>query len=119
MPLCSCCSAAVLSQAVSDFNVFGPEDIDAAFEKINTLKHYQQLHLVIKGVAISIEGRPAGHMVGGTVWVVESGGEVAVYGVDTNHMKERWGGHRAPAHCCLQPQGLVVVVYITVVADTL
>eukprot|EP00775_Hariotina_reticulata_P011969 gene11969-12112_t len=75
--------------AVSDFTVFGPEDIDAAFEKINTVKHYQQLHLVVKGVAISIEGRPAGHMVGGTVWVMESGGEVAVYGVDTNHMKER------------------------------
>jgi hypothetical protein len=68
------------------------------------LKHHQQLHLVINGVAVSIEGRPAGHMVGGTVWLVESGGEVVVYGVDTNHMKERCAtvaAHAVAQHCSL------------------
>jgi hypothetical protein len=34
-------------------------------------------------------GYPAGHMIGGTVWAIETGGEVVVYGPDTNHMKER------------------------------
>ena len=75
---------------MSDFQLFDSEDIDAAFDSINTLKHHQYVTLDIKGQQIQLVGYPAGHMVGGTVWVLEAGGEVIVYGVNTNHNKERW-----------------------------
>lgn len=81
-------SAAVL-KAVSDFQLFDSEDIDAAFDSINSLKHHQYLTITLKCQQLRLVGYPAGHMVGGTVWVIEAGGEVIVYGVNTNHKKER------------------------------
>lgn len=77
-------------KAVSDFDLFTTEDIDMAFESTNTLKHHQYIILDLKGQQLKIVGYPAGHMVGGTVWILESGGEVVVYGVNTNHQRERY-----------------------------
>lgn len=75
---------------VSDFSLFGLEDIDKAFTNtVNLVKHHQPVKLVLQGTALRIVGYPAGHMLGGTVWVLEAGSEVVVYGVDTNHNKER------------------------------
>jgi Cft2 family RNA processing exonuclease len=77
-------------QEVSDFDLFELNDIDKAFTKtVKTVKHHQPVNLVLQGTAMRIVGYPAGHMLGGTVWVLEAGSEVVVYGVDTNHNKER------------------------------
>lgn len=76
-------------QAGSDFTLFEAEDIDAAFDRVKPVKHHQLLELEIQGLRFRLAGYPAGHMAGGTVWVIETGGEVIVYGPCTNHMKER------------------------------
>lgn len=76
-------------QAGSDFTLFEAEDIDAAFDRVKPIKHHQLLELEIQGLRFRLAGYPAGHMAGGTVWVIETGGEVIVYGPCTNHMKER------------------------------
>lgn len=76
-------------EAVSDFTAFTPDDIDPAFAAVRSLKHRQAVQLELKGVKLSIEGLPAGHMVGGTIWVLRCGGEAIVYGPISNHIKER------------------------------
>jgi Cft2 family RNA processing exonuclease len=84
------CFFSLALQEVSDFDLFELNDIDKAFTKtVNTVKHHQPVELVLQGTALRIVGYPAGHMLGGTVWVLEAGSEVVVYGVDTNHNKER------------------------------
>lgn len=86
----TCPASCACLQEVSDFSLFGLEDIDKAFTNtVNLVKHHQPVKLVLQGTALRIVGYPAGHMLGGTVWVLEAGSEVVVYGVDTNHNKER------------------------------
>jgi hypothetical protein len=75
---------------VSDFTTFNADDIDAAFKRIKTLKHHQLLELELQGLRVRLVGYPSGHMIGGTVWTIETGGEVMVYAPATNHSKERW-----------------------------
>jgi Cft2 family RNA processing exonuclease len=83
-------TAAACLQEVSDFTLFDLNDIDKAFTKtVKPVKHHQPVNLVLQGTHLRIVGYPAGHMLGGTVWVLEAGSEVVVYGVDTNHNKER------------------------------
>jgi hypothetical protein len=77
------------TQAEGDCDAFGPADIDAAFDAVRTLKHHQPLTLELRGTRLTLEAYPAGHMVGGSIWLVETGGEVVVYGPHSNHMKER------------------------------
>jgi hypothetical protein len=76
-------------QAVSDFNTFSADDIDEAFKCIKTLKHHQLLELELQGLRFRLVGYPSGHMIGGTVWTIETGGETLVYAPATNHSKER------------------------------
>jgi Cft2 family RNA processing exonuclease len=76
-------------QAVSEFDAFGPEDIDAAFDAIRTLKHHQPLTLAVRGVSVTLTAYPSGHMVGGSIWLLQAGAESVVYGPHTNHMRER------------------------------
>lgn len=76
-------------QAVSEFDLFGPEDIDAAFDRVVTLKHHQPVTLDIGGQRLCIEALPSGHSVGGVIWTLEVGGEVVAYAPHSNHMKER------------------------------
>lgn len=79
----------MLPQCSSDFTLFTAEDIDSAFDRVKTLKHHQLIELDLQGVKLTLVGCPSGHMVGGTIWVLETGGEVLVYGPDTNHTRER------------------------------
>lgn len=79
----------MLQQAQSEFDTFTMEHVDKAFDAIKVLKHHQQLQLEVNGTLLHILGYPAGHMIGGTVWLIEAGGEAVVYAVDTNHSKER------------------------------
>jgi cleavage and polyadenylation specificity factor subunit 2 len=74
---------------VSDFSKFDADDIDSAFKSIKSLKHHQLLELELQGLRLRLVGYPAGHMIGGTLWSIETGGEVFIYGPATNHMKER------------------------------
>lgn len=84
-----CSPAPPCTQSVSDFSKFDADDIDSAFRCIQSLKHHQLLELELQGLRFRLMGYPAGHMIGGTVWSIETGGEVLIYGPATNHMKER------------------------------
>lgn len=74
---------------MSEFNLFTTEDIDVAFESIHTLKHHQHITVDVRGQQLKLVGYPAGHMIGGSVWVLECKDEVVVYALHTNHNKER------------------------------
>ncbi|KAI3940112.1 hypothetical protein MKW92_052022 [Papaver armeniacum] len=73
---------------VSDFDLFSLDDIDFAFQSIETLKYSQNHHLTGKGEGIVIAPHVAGHLLGGTVWKITKDGEDIIYAVDFNHRKE-------------------------------
>ena len=75
---------------VEDFTLFDLNDVDAAFDKIITVKYSQTVNLSGKGRGLQIVALYAGHMVGGTVWkITKEGEEEIVYMVDINHKKDR------------------------------
>ncbi|KAK7208303.1 beta-lactamase-like protein [Myxozyma melibiosi] len=64
-------------------------DIDAIFDKIQSLKYSQQLSLSAKLSSLRITAHNAGHSLGGTLWRLQYGQEDVVYAVDWNHAVER------------------------------
>ncbi|KJE89722.1 cleavage and polyadenylation specificity factor [Capsaspora owczarzaki ATCC 30864] len=70
---------------------FTLDDVDAAFERITTLKFQQRVVVPLgaKTKPITIIPHAAGHMVGGTIWRIITEGEDIVYAVDFNHQLER------------------------------
>ncbi|GAB4814627.1 hypothetical protein N2152v2_001673 [Parachlorella kessleri] len=78
-------------QAVSDFDVYNLDDVDAAFspQRFTTLRYQQNVQLSGKGKGITITPLAAGHLLGGTLWRVSRDGDDFVYAVDYNHRKER------------------------------
>ncbi|CAG8467764.1 8313_t:CDS:10 [Paraglomus occultum] len=72
-----------------EFDVFGLENVDVAFEKITPLKYSQPMALGGKCKGITITAYAAGHTIGGTIWRIKKDTEDVVYAVDYNHKKER------------------------------
>ena len=65
---------------------FGLDDVDAAFDRIKTLKFSQ--HLVIKGTGIEVTPYAAGHTIGGAFWrIVYDGTDEVIFAVDLNHKR--------------------------------
>lgn len=105
------------TQAISDFDTFDLDDIDAAF-RLNprwTELRFSQHHVLVppspgapaeqdggdggtaaavapvQGGGISITAHAAGRFPGGAVWRISLGcGEELVYAVDYNHRKEKY-----------------------------
>ncbi|CAG8667410.1 18459_t:CDS:10 [Dentiscutata erythropus] len=71
------------------FDTFALDNVDAAFEKVNTLKYSQPMVLGGKCKGITITAYAAGHTIGGTIWKIKKDTEEIVYAVDYNHKKER------------------------------
>lgn len=65
------------------------EDVDAAFQSIQTLKHLQVVNLTGKGAGISFTPNQAGHSLGGSFWRITKGSEDIIYAVDCNFLKEK------------------------------
>lgn len=78
-----------------DFTIFDLDDVDAAFEKFVQLKFQQRVALTGKCTGIEISARPAGHQIGGSVWLIKKDVEEIVYAVDFNHSTERHLGGTA------------------------
>eukprot|EP00850_Spirogloea_muscicola_P005295 SM000024S07757 [mRNA] locus=s24:318967:324274:+ [translate_table: standard] len=76
-------------RAVSDFDAFTLDDVDAAFANSIQLRYSQPLALGGKGEGITITAYPAGHLLGGAVWKIVKDMDEIVYAVDYNHRKER------------------------------
>ncbi|GAQ90662.1 Cleavage and polyadenylation specificity factor 2 [Klebsormidium nitens] len=76
-------------QAVSDFDTFDLDDVDFAFNSMETIKYAENRVLSGKGAGITISAHAAGHLVGGTLWKISKDGEDIIYAVDYNHRKER------------------------------
>ncbi|KAJ8748317.1 hypothetical protein K2173_001736 [Erythroxylum novogranatense] len=76
-------------KAVSEFDLFTLDDIDAAFQHVTRLTYSQNHHLSGKGEGIVVAPHVAGHLLGGTVWKITKDGEDVVYAVDFNHRRER------------------------------
>ncbi|CAG8594526.1 4063_t:CDS:2, partial [Diversispora eburnea] len=72
----------------AEFNTFALDTVDAAFERINTLKYSQPTSLGGKCKGITITAYAAGHSIGGTIWKIKKDTEEIVYAVDYNHKKE-------------------------------
>ncbi|EME29547.1 cleavage and polyadenylation specificity factor subunit 2 [Galdieria sulphuraria] len=72
-----------------DFQVFDLDDVDSAFENFIQLKYQQIVNFSERGKGITITPHPAGHMIGGTVWKIQSETEEIVYANDFNHKRER------------------------------
>lgn len=72
-----------------DFDLFGYDEIDAVYERVEQLK-YNQTALLRGDNGLQITALPAGHMLGGAIWrITKMGEEEIVYAVDYNHKKER------------------------------
>ena len=76
-------------QAVSDFELFSLDDVDAAFDRVTQLKYLQSHLLTGKGEGLTITAHASGHMVGGTVWLISKGVDTIMYAPDFNHKRER------------------------------
>ncbi|KAJ3012211.1 cleavage and polyadenylation specificity factor subunit 2 [Thoreauomyces humboldtii] len=74
---------------VEDFTTFTLDDVDAAFEKMVTLRYSQPYSLSGKCKGITVTAYAAGHTVGGTIWKVKKNTDEVVYAVDYNHKKDR------------------------------
>jgi len=72
-----------------DFRVFDLDDVDAAFDKFIQLKYQQIVSFSERGKGISITPHPAGHMIGGTIWKIQSETDEILYASDFNHRRER------------------------------
>lgn len=71
--------------------MFDMADINAAFdEKRWTLLKYSQRHtLKGKGSGITITPQPAGHMIGGSLWLISKETDEILYAVNYNNIKDR------------------------------
>mmetsp|Transcript_30814 Transcript_30814/g.80643 ORF Transcript_30814/g.80643 Transcript_30814/m.80643 type:complete len:792 (+) Transcript_30814:220-2595(+) len=81
-------------QLEEDFELFTPDDIEAAFSRVVDLKYQQSVRLLDRSTGsetgITIEAHHAGHMIGGAVFRIwKDEAEDVVYAVDYNHRKER------------------------------
>eukprot|EP00798_Chlamydomonas_sp_ICE-L_P030011 gene30011-18086_t len=78
-------------KAISDFDTYDLNDVDAAFAfaKWEQLRYFQHFELQGKGAGINITPFNAGRFVGGSIWKISKGGEDIVYAVDYCHRKER------------------------------
>ncbi|KAI8918292.1 beta-lactamase-like protein [Powellomyces hirtus] len=74
---------------VEDFSTFTLDHVDAAFDKMVTLRYSQPFSLSGKCKGITITAYAAGHTVGGTIWKVKKDTDEVVYAVDYNHKKDR------------------------------
>ncbi|KAJ3145453.1 cleavage and polyadenylation specificity factor subunit 2 [Geranomyces variabilis] len=74
---------------VEDFTTFTLDHVDAAFEKMVTLRYSQPFSLSGKCKGITITAYAAGHTVGGTIWKIKKDTDEVVYAVDYNHKKDR------------------------------
>ncbi|GJQ11305.1 hypothetical protein GpartN1_g3096.t1 [Galdieria partita] len=72
-----------------DFQVFDLDDVDSAFENFIQLKYQQIVNFSERGKGITITPHPAGHMIGGTIWKIQTETEEIVYANDFNHKRER------------------------------
>lgn len=78
-----------------EFNLFGLDDIDSAFAMnrwvlLNYAQQYTLPPLAGKPAGITITAFPAGHLMGGTYWLISRETDVVVYAVNYNHSKERY-----------------------------
>ncbi|GLJ14052.1 hypothetical protein SUGI_0224770 [Cryptomeria japonica] len=76
-------------KAVSDFDLFTLDDVDAAFQNVTRLTYSQNYYFSGNGEGIVITPYAAGHLLGGTIWKITKDGEDVIYAVDFNHRKER------------------------------
>jgi len=76
-------------QAVSDFELFSLDDVDATFDRVTQLKYLQSHFLTGKGEGLTITAHASGHMVGGTVWLISQGVDTIMYAPHFNHKRER------------------------------
>lgn len=76
-------------RAVSNFDLFNLDDVDAAFQNSIPMTYSQHLPLAGKGEGIVITPYAAGHLLGGTIWKITKDTEDIIYAVDFNHRKER------------------------------
>ncbi|KAI0315379.1 beta-lactamase-like protein [Amylostereum chailletii] len=66
------------------------QEVQDAFDSINTLRYSQPTHLAGKSQGLTITPFSAGHTLGGTIWKIRSpSAGTIVYAVDINHMRER------------------------------
>jgi cleavage and polyadenylation specificity factor subunit 2 len=63
-------------------------DVDAAFDRIQSLKYSQPLSLSGKLQGMTIAAYNAGHTLGGTIWRIQKDQEDIVYAVDWNHSRD-------------------------------
>ena len=72
-----------------DFDLFGPDSIDEAWEPVTALKYSQHLMLDDKAAGIEITPYAAGHTLGGCIWRIKMGIDEIVYASHYNHTNER------------------------------
>ncbi|KAI8618137.1 beta-lactamase-like protein [Chytriomyces sp. MP71] len=72
-----------------EFNLFGWDDINAAFANVTQLRYSQPFTLSGKGKGITITAFQAGHSLGGSIWKIKKGTDDILYAVDYNHQLER------------------------------
>lgn len=66
------------------------QEVQDAFDSVNTLRYSQPTHLQGKCQGLTITPFSAGHTLGGTIWKIRSPSSgTFVYAVDLNHMRER------------------------------
>ncbi|KAJ8698469.1 hypothetical protein PTI98_005175 [Pleurotus ostreatus] len=66
------------------------QEVQEAFDAVNTLRYSQPTHLQGKCQGLTITPFNAGHTLGGTIWKIRSPSSGTImYAVNMNHMKER------------------------------
>lgn len=72
------------------FTGFTLNEVDAAFNEMRwqVIKYNQRIDLVGRGKGISVTARPAGHMLGGTAWLILTETDEIVFSVDFNIFSE-------------------------------
>ncbi|KAI8820645.1 beta-lactamase-like protein [Fimicolochytrium jonesii] len=75
--------------SAEEFSTFTLDHVDAAFDKMVTLRYSQPFSLSGKCNGITVTAYLAGHTVGGTIWKIKKDTDDIVYAVDYNHKKDR------------------------------
>ncbi|XP_049849275.1 cleavage and polyadenylation specificity factor subunit 2-like [Schistocerca gregaria] len=73
----------------SNFELFRPEQIDECMCGFVQLKHSQRVPLGGKGEGIDLMPHCAGHMIGGSIWLITKNVERILYAVDYNIRTEK------------------------------
>ncbi|CAK0764272.1 hypothetical protein CVIRNUC_003141 [Coccomyxa viridis] len=94
--------------AVSEFDAYDLNDVDAAFAHITTLKYQQVFSLSGNAEGFSITPFAAGHLLGGCAWrITTPGDEDIVYAVHYNHRKQGHLNASTLSQAFLRPIALI------------